>query len=403
MVKDTRLYDVLEVAPNATEQEINKAYKRLSKIWHPDKNPQRLEEATAKFQQISEANTILSDSKKRELYDMTGQTDDAPQNNFPGGFNPADIFGHMFGGQQFFNRQGRQRQEDCITEHVVSLEDLYNKRKITIKYTQKVTCGKCNGTGSRDGKTSDCSGCNGNGQKVRVIRQGPMIQQMVGPCDECNGTGEKINRENKCSDCFGNKVVLNDTKFELQLTHEMIHNNKIMVENMGHVFKNNKTNLIIMLKEQPHPVFKRNGKDLHIDVKLRLFQSLYGFTKMVTHLDGRNLLLKYDKMISNMNTTIKIKNEGIGGHLFAHITTYMPKIDKLDEQENNILKKLLVKAHLSEYNKEQTIMNNIEKLVPVSMEEIEIDNNKDNENHDSHDNHDNNEHHLPGGVQCVQQ
>jgi DnaJ-class molecular chaperone len=175
-----------------------------------------------------------------------------------------------------------------------------------------------------------------------------------------------------------------------------------MVENMGHVFKNNKTNLIIMLKEQPHPVFKRNGKDLHIDIKLRLFQSLYGFTKMITHLDGRNLLLKYDKMISNMNTTIKIKNEGIGGHLFAHVTTYMPKIDKLDEHENNILKKLLVKAHLSEYNKEQTIMNNIDKLIPVSMEEIDIDNNHDNrDNRDIRDTQNKKSHTKPNVPQTV--
>ena len=94
----------------------------------------------------------------------------------------------------FFNQRQRH-QEDCVVEQIVTLEDLYNNNIINIKYPHKVYCSKCNGTGSKDGKSSDCNGCNGKGQKVRIIRQGPMIQQVVGPCDECNGSGEKINKE----------------------------------------------------------------------------------------------------------------------------------------------------------------------------------------------------------------
>ncbi len=414
MVKDTKLYDTLEISPNATEQEINKAYHKMSKIWHPDKNAHRLEEATKKFQEISEAKNILSDPEKREMYDKFGITQDQPGGPGGPGFDPADIFGQMFsnmhgmGGMPsmpgmpgmpgFFRRP--QQQEDCVVEHVVGLDDLYNNRTINIRYKHKVYCSKCNATGSKDGKASDCSGCGGKGQKVRVIRQGPMIQQMVGACDECNGSGEKINRDNMCSDCMGNKNLLKETMFEFTLNKNMINNQKILVNDKGHIFKNSKTNLIIIIKEQPHPIFKRQGNDLHMDIKLRLFQSIYGFTKMITHLDGRNILFKYDKMIRNMKTLFKVKNEGMGngGHLYIHISTCMPKIDKLEEQENVILKKLLVKAHLAEYQKEQNINKNSDKLDKSIIEEMdETDDENEEEEHNGGPNG------GSQGVQCVQQ
>lgn len=411
MVKDTKLYDILEVAPTATDQEINKAYYKLSKIWHPDKNSHRLEEATKKFQEMNEAKNILSDPEKREMYDKFGTTDN---NSGPpgGGFDPSDIFGQMFNmggmnmpgmpgmpGMQGMPSMRRNQQEDCVVEQIVSLEDLYNNRKINIKYPHKVYCSKCNGTGSKDGKSSDCSGCGGKGQKVRIIRQGNMIQQMVGACDECHGTGEKVNRDNQCSGCNGEKVLLKETVFEFHLNRNMVNNQKLLVNDKGHIFKNKKTNLIIILKEQPHPIFKRQGNDLHMNIKLRLFQSLYGFTKMITHLDGRNILIKYDKMIKNMKTLIKVKNEGINGHLFIHISTCMPKIEKLDEQENIILKKLLVKAHLSEYQKEQNINKNTDKLEVASLEEIDDTDNED----DNQEESSNPGFNVPKGVQCAQQ
>jgi DnaJ-class molecular chaperone len=404
MVKDTKLYDVLELNPNATDDDIKIAYKKLSKIWHPDKNPDKLEEATKKFQEISDAKTILTNPEKRKMYDMHGIVN---ENDTPD-FNHADLFGAfsgMFGGGMppFFNNRNNQNQnqEHCVVEHLVTLEDLYCMRKITVKYNQKVYCTRCNGTGSKDGRSNECSGCNGQGKTMRMIRQGNMVQQFLSQCEECSGTGEKVKSHNLCDDCHGNKYLIKEKSYEQQLKRNMVNNNKIGVPNMGHQFKNMKTNLIIIIKEQPHPIFKRMGDDLHIDIKLRLFQSLYGFTKMITHLDGRNILLKYDKMLTNINTIMKIKNEGMNGHLYIHITTTMPKLDRLDEQENVILKKLLIKAHLSEYQKEQNIIKNIDKLSKVTMEEVEESSNHNNHHNDHHnDNHDTQE---SPGIQCAQQ
>ncbi len=397
MVKDTKLYDILEIPTDATDMDIKKAYKNLSRKWHPDKNIDNKDEATKKFQEISEAYAILGDPEKRESYDMNGKDN----MNMPN-FDPSDLFNAAFGGggasfenmfgggHPFFRGRNGNSDDNCIVEQVVTLEDLYCKKKITVKYTQKNYCSKCNETGTKDGRRMDCSGCKGQGKKIKVVKQGPTIQQFISICDECNGSGEQVSKDNICTECNGKKYITKEASFTIQLDRHMSNNDKMMIENMGHQYKNRKSNLIVVLKEQPHNIFKRQGKDLHMDIKLRLYQSLYGFSKMITHLDGRQILLKYDKMLNQMITTMKVRNEGMGGHLILHISTMMPKISRLDDKENEILRKLLVKAHLAEYQKEQTILENSSKMDTVNLEEITVQENE-------------RERPEMEGVQCAQQ
>jgi DnaJ family protein A protein 2 len=309
--------------------------------------------------------------------------------------------GNMFGGMGGMG--GRRRQEDCVVEQYVKLEEIFTNKKIPVKYKQQVFCGTCNGNGSKDGKTNECKGCNGNGQKIRIIKQGNMIQKFMSPCEDCGGSGEKVVKDNMCPDCFGNKTQIKEKTFELQLNKKLSNNDKIVVEQMGHQLKTGKTNLVIIIKEQPHPVFKRRGNNLHFDMKLRLFQSVYGFSKVITHLDGRNIVLKHDKMLSHMNTTMVVKGEGMNsnGDLYINIYTHMPKLDRLDEQENNILKKLMVKMHLSEYVKDQNVSKNEEKLQIFNMTEIETQN--ENSHEHAHEHEDNNMKGDEMPAQCVQQ
>lgn len=399
MVKDTKLYDILQVPTDATDMDIKKAYKNLSRKWHPDKNPDNKEEATTKFQEISEAYAILGDPEKREAYDRHGKDNINmphfdPSDLFNAAFGGGTSFENMFGGgHPFFRGRNGNSDDNCVVEQLVTLEELYSKKKVSVKYTQKNYCVKCNETGTKDGYSSECSGCKGQGKKFKVIKQGPAIQQFVSLCDECNGSGEKISKDNICSECNGKKYITRDVEYIIQLERHMSNNDKMMIENMGHQYKNRKTHLIVVLKEQPHNIFKRQGRDLHMDIKLRLYQSLYGFTKMITHLDGRQILLKYNKMSSQMNTIMKVKNEGMGGHLILHISTMMPKLNRLDDKENEILRKLLVKAHLAEYQKEQTILENSSKMDTVNLEEI------------SQSQEQNEQEHQPQfeGVQCAQQ
>lgn len=370
MVQDKKLYDVLGINTDANNDDIKKAYKALSKQWHPDKNPNNKDEATKKFQEISEAYAILSDPEKKERYDRFGAMDD----NMPPNFDPHDLFEQMMGGMGPMGGFGgfgrRQQSEDCIVEQNITLDELYCEKTIKINYKHKVYCVKCNGTGSKTGRSQQCMGCNGTGHKTRIIRQGPMIQQLVGMCDECGGSGEKANKENECEECRGMKHKVENATYDFKLNRNMGNNMKVGIDGKGHMLKTGPTRLVIVLREQPHPIFKRVGKDLHIDLKLRLYQSVYGFSKMITHLDGKNIMLKYDKMISSPNTTMVVRHMGMGGDLIVNIHTIMPRIDRLDENENNILKKLLIKAHLSEFQKEQNILKNADKMESVIMEEV---------------------------------
>ncbi len=101
-----------------------------------------------------------------------------------------------------------------------------------------------------------------------------------------------------------------------------------------------------------------------------------------------------------MKTLFKVHNEGLGpgGHLYIHIITSMPKLDKLNEQENSALKKVLIKAHLAEFQKEQNIIKNLDKLHTPKLEELD-----EKEQHQQEEDEDNNDMGGPGGVQCVQQ
>ena len=419
MVRDTKLYDIIEIKPDADENEIKKAYKKLSFKWHPDKNPDNKDAATAKFQEISEAYTILSNSEQRERYNRDGYESMKSGDGGMPNFNPQDIFNQFFGGggggmpnffgggggmPGFFGGQQQEAQnnmEHCVVEHEVILEDLFSMKTITINYKQQNYCKKCNANGTKDGNSSKCSGCNGTGKKVQVIKRGNMIQQMVGVCTDCRGSGELANMNNKCNECKGNKYIIIDKTAELPLTRNIMHGNKMVMEQKGHIYKTGKTNLIICIKEKPHPLFKRNGKDLHYNMKLRLFQALFGFSKNLPHLDGRNLIIKYNS-VKKLETMLKVKNEGMGGDLFIHITTSIPNLEKLDENERSALRKLLTKTNMTEYIKENNINNSVKtptNIILTNIEEIAIEM----EEEEPHGMPEGMHQGLPEGVQCAQQ
>jgi DnaJ family protein A protein 2 len=324
-------------------------------------------------------------------------------------FNPQDIFQQFFGNSGFGGfggfggnqSQPNVQMEHCMVEKEVTLEDLFLEKVLSVNYKQKNYCKKCNGNGTKDGNPSCCNGCKGSGKKVQVIQRGNSIQQMISSCNECNGRGESANKNNMCDECKGVKFIIKDKSIDVPLNKSITNGNKLVVEGKGNIYKNQKTNVIVVIKEMPHQTFKRNGKDLHTNIKLRLFQTLFGFSKSITHLDGRTLLIKYSD-IRKMDVMLEVKNEGMGGSLFIHLSTSIPHLDKLEENEKIMLKKLLIKANLSEYQKELNLLKNSTQhtIIPSSnISEIEIDENEDDPVQESQ-----NPHH-PGfeNVQCAQQ
>jgi DnaJ-class molecular chaperone len=364
MVKDTKLYDILEVSSDATEAQIKKSYNKLSKIWHPDKHqdPEKKKEVTVKFQEINQAKNILIDEEKRKIYDQIGMDmfkhdSDGGTSTGPGPGPFAD-FGNIFGGGFPFGMGGfpgfggmEPTQRKNIPEHIVeqveaSLEDIIGQKSVNINYKQKVYCTKCNGEGTKDGQESECKACDGKGKQVRVMRMGPMIQQMVAECSNCKGKGTIIEEENKCDVCYGKGFTVKDKSIQVPLNTGVLFGQDAVIEGKGHQLKNTKTHLIIKIRELPHKVFKRLGDNLYVEMELKLFQALFGFDKILNHLDGRKLHISCSGK-TDFNTIRKINGEGITnlegakGDLYIRFVVNLPTFNTLPPDTKNQLKALL--------------------------------------------------------------
>lgn len=216
MVADTYYYDLLGVAPSASESELKKAYRKASLANHPDKNPGD-EEASARFQEINAAYEVLSDPQARREYDEWGP--EGPSMGGPGGAGGPDmddIFAQMFGGGMGMGGGGRppprrkpRRGEDSVIDYNVSLKDLYLGRVANFNLSKQIICTTCRGSGGKPGvQAKQCVKCQGQGRCLQMKSMGGgMIAQSWAVCDDCNGDGEKIRDKDVCKKCKGSKTI----------------------------------------------------------------------------------------------------------------------------------------------------------------------------------------------------
>uniref|UniRef100_A0A1B6GI05 J domain-containing protein n=1 Tax=Cuerna arida TaxID=1464854 RepID=A0A1B6GI05_9HEMI len=212
---DTKLYDVLGVDRTASDSEIRKAYRKLAKECHPDKNP----EAGDKFKEISYAYDVLSDPKKKATYDRFGLKGIQEGGRSEHSFGHDDFLSHimrgggLFGGG-FAGMRSARRGEDTIHTLKVSLEDLYNGKLAKLQLSKNVICTLCNGKGSKSGVSHTCRGCQGNGYKVTIKRIGAgMTQHLQSRCGDCGGEGEVVSEKDRCGSCSGKKSIKSNKNF----------------------------------------------------------------------------------------------------------------------------------------------------------------------------------------------
>ncbi|KAK1577454.1 hypothetical protein Q3G72_021884 [Acer saccharum] len=292
---NTKYYEILGVSQNASQDDLKKAYRKAAIKNHPDKGGD-----PEKFKELAQAYEVLSDPEKREIYDQYGE--DALKEGMGGGgggHDPFDIFQSFFGGSPFggggSSRGRRQRRgEDVIHPLKVSLEDLYNGTSKKLSLSRNVICSKCKGKGSKSGASMKCSGCQGSGMKVSIRHLGPsMIQQMQHPCNECKGTGETINDKDRCPQCKGEKVIQEKKVLEVHVEKGMQNGQKITFPGEADEAPDTVTgDIVFVLQQKEHPKFKRKGDDLFVEHTLSLTEALCGFHFIITHLDGRQLLIK---------------------------------------------------------------------------------------------------------------
>jgi len=297
---DNKLYEVLGVSRNAGDSEIKKAYRKLAKEFHPDKNPQ----AGEKFKEISYAYEVLNDPKKREVYDRYGNKGLQEGQDS----STEDLFSHLFGGfggglfggmgmgmgMHGGGRRRKQKGEDTTHPLRVTLEDMYNGKTSKLQLSKNVICKTCDGQGGKADAKRQCSTCGGSGLKTSVRQIGPgMLQHMQSVCPDCSGEGEVINERDRCKTCKGKKVV-NETKIlEVAVDRGMKDGRKIYFRGEGDQAPGIEAgDVVIILQQVSHDTFQRHGDDLVMNHSITLTEALCGFCFVLPHLDGRELVIK---------------------------------------------------------------------------------------------------------------
>lgn len=346
----TRYYEILGVPKNASQDELKKAYRKAAIKNHPDKGGD-----PEKFKEIAQAYEVLSDPEKREIYDQYGEDALKEGMGGGGGHDPFDIFQSLFGGNPFGGGSSRgsrrqRRGEDVVHPLKVSLEDLYNGTSKKLSLSRNVLCSKCQGKGTKSGASMKCEDCQGKGVKVSIRQLGPsMLQQVQQSCNSCRGTGEIINKEDRCTQCKGEKVILEKKMLEVVVEKGMQNGQRITFPGEADEAPDTITgDVVFVVQQKEHPKFKRKGDDLFVEHTLSLTEALCGFQFILTHLDGRQLLIK-----SSPGEVVKpgqfkaINDEGmpvyqrhfIKGNLYIHFSVDFP--DSLTPEQCKALESVL--------------------------------------------------------------
>ncbi|CAG9854558.1 unnamed protein product [Phyllotreta striolata] len=316
-------YRILNVSKSASLHEIKKAYRKLAKELHPDKN-QDDPNAAQKFQDLGAAYEVLSDEEKRKKYDRCGEDCLQKDGMMDGSMDPfASFFGdfgfHFGGGEQ---KHETPRGADLVMDVLVTLEDLYTGTFIEITRNKPIL------KPTRGTRKCNCR------QEMITKSLGPgrfqMMQQTV--CDECPNV----------------KLVNEEKLLEMEVEQGMVdgQETKFIAEGEPHL-DGEPGDLILKIKTQPHKIFERRGDDLYTNITISLQDALTGFTMEIKHLDGHKVSVVRDK-ITWPGARIRKKGEGmpnyennnLHGTLYITFDVEFPK-QELTEEDKEALRKIL--------------------------------------------------------------
>ena len=294
---DKDLYKILGVNKNATQEELKRAYRKLTMELHPDRNPDNREEAERKFKEMKAAYDILSDEQKRATYDRYG-FEAASGNGAGGGFGGGgfggfnadvfgDIFGDIFGGGRQRQARPETRGHDLAYELDLSLEEAVNGIEKRIRIPTYIRCKSCDGSGATAKSVKrTCPSCNGSGQ-IR-IQQG--FFSIAQPCPQCGGKGQII--ENPCTDCHGDGRVKQQKTLNVNIPAGVDTGDRIRLAGEGEAGERGAAagDLYVDIRVRKHPIFTRTGDDLHCEMPISFVTAALGGDLEVPTLGGRVVL-----------------------------------------------------------------------------------------------------------------
>ena len=369
-MEDLSYYEILEISRDADKTTIKKAYRKMAKKYHPDKNPGD-KEAEHKFKLCNEAYQCLSDDQQRSIYDRYGkeglQGMGGGSRNSSAGFDDlSSMFEEMFNG---FGGSTRRRQNpadmekyplDLNVEMYVSFHEAVFGCEKDVKFTYKKSCKKCKGTGAKDGKLSTCKQCGGQGQVY--MKQGFMTFSQT--CPACHGTGSAATE--KCSACHGQGFEEETETVTIQVPKGIDTDNRLRVSGKGNIGKRGtRGDLYVTFTVQPDKHFIRNGNDVYIEIPVFFTQAVAGETLSIPSLTGE-LELKLD-IGTKDKQHFTFRGEGIDdvhghgkGDLIAQVNITYPK--KLNDEQRELLAKLQESFGIESKPHEGVLESAIEKM-----------------------------------------
>lgn len=308
-------YEVLGVGKSATKDEIKKAYRKLSKQYHPDIN--KAEDAAEQFKEVKEAYEVLSDDQKRAHYDQFGHTDPnqgfGGGGDFGGGFGGfEDIFNTFFGG----GGGGRRRDPNAPRQGAdlqytmtLTFEEAVFGKETDIQIPREEECETCHGSGAKPGtKPETCQHCHGSGQ-INVEQNTPfgrIVNRRT--CQHCNGTGKEI--KHKCSTCGGQGKVKKRRKIHVKIPAGIDDGQQLRVSGQGEAGINGGPpgDLYVVFHVRDHEFFERDGEDIYCEMPITFSQAALGDDVEIPTLHGKVKL----KVPAGTQTGTKFRLKGKG-------------------------------------------------------------------------------------------
>lgn len=348
-------YQILGVPRTATLDEIKAAYRRLALQYHPDRNPGN-PEAEERFKEIAEAYAVLSDPEKRRLYDRYGhaglQSSGSPAPHFTtleevfryfGDLFAEDFFRDFFGSASHRSRAAAEQGSDLRIRLRLTLEEIARGTEKSLELSRWNTCPRCGGSGSLDGRPAPCPHCHGRGEVQQVTRSlfGHVIQLFT--CPTCGGSGTVP--RNPCPECGGEGRVRGSATVTLHIPPGAIGGTQLTIRGEGNAGRRAAPagDLIVVIEEAEHPLFRREGADIHATYTVSFPEAVLGTTAEIPTLWG-TVSLSLEPGIQP-GTVIRLPGHGLpirdthrrGDH-YVHLSVYIP--DELTEEERSLIERL---------------------------------------------------------------